>query len=203
MKTGLFLTSVCSLSAAASAWTPAATPTSTSSSRRSFLDQAAKLVPLVSVAVIGSSSPAFADDEPAVDAAVPVVTEAIPEVAEAVAAPEEATATETTTTTTAAYDENDFVARLKAQSDANRDKYKAEAQRPDKLSKRQFRSQYDRPSYIGVRNTHDENVRMVLKAELEQLVSDGKVTKSYESKVNKRSGEISDDYSKPIFVFVN
>ena len=90
MKTGLFLTSVCSLSAAASAWTPAATPTSTSSSRRSFLDQAAKLVPLVSVAVIGSSSPAFADDEPAVDAAVPVVTEAIPEVAEALAAPEEA-----------------------------------------------------------------------------------------------------------------
>ena len=190
MKTGLFLTSVCSLSAAASAWTPAA---SSSSSRRTFLDQAAKIVPLVVIA-----SPAFADDEAAAAApAAAVEGEAVVVVAEA---PEpEAPAPPAVP----AYDENDFVARLKAQSDANRDKYKADSQRSDKLSKRQFLSQYDRPSYVGVRNNDDANtVKMVLKAELDQLLADGKVKKSFESKVSKSSGEISDDYSKPIFVFV-
>lgn len=50
--TALFLSSFCTSTAVVSAWTP------TSSSRRSFIDQAAKLVPLVVVA-----SPAFAADD--------------------------------------------------------------------------------------------------------------------------------------------
>jgi hypothetical protein len=52
--TALFLSSFCTPTAVVSAWTPA----SSGSSRRSFIDQAAKLVPLVVVA-----SPALAADD--------------------------------------------------------------------------------------------------------------------------------------------
>ena len=53
-KTALFLSSFCTSATVVSAWTPA----SSGSSRRNFIDQAAKLVPLVVVA-----SPAFATDD--------------------------------------------------------------------------------------------------------------------------------------------
>ena len=214
MKTGIFLTSACSLGAAAHAWTTPATTTSASaasSSRRSFLDTAAKIVPLVLVA-----SPAFAEDEesPAAvsaevvsaevvsadaAAATPVVVDAA--ATEAAAAPE--SPPEISSNGEGNGDENEFIARLKARSEANKDKYKTMAERPDKLSKGQFLSQYDRPSYVGVHSPTNDSVTMVLKEDFEKLLSDGKVRKTYESKVNKKSGEISDDYSRPVFVYVN
>ena len=222
MKTGIFLTSACSLGAAAHAWTTPATTTSASaasSSRRSFLDTAAKIVPLVLVA-----SPAFAEDEEspaavsavsaevvsaevvsadaaAADAAAatPVVVDAA--ATEAAAAPE--SPPEISSNGEGNGDENEFIARLKARSEANKDKYKTMAERPDKLSKGQFLSQYDRPSYVGVHSPTNDSVTMVLKEDFEKLLSDGKVRKTYESKVNKKSGEISDDYSRPVFVYVN
>lgn len=140
------------------------------------------------------ASPAFADDE----AAAAVVAEAAPEAAPeaAAAAPEEAVAAAPSL-------EDDFISRLKAQSEANKDKYKAQAQMNDKLSKRQFLSQYDRPSYVGVHAADNQSVTMVLKAEFEQLLKDGKIVQKYESKVSKKSGELSDDFSKPIFVFTS
>mmetsp|Transcript_2741 Transcript_2741/g.7330 ORF Transcript_2741/g.7330 Transcript_2741/m.7330 type:complete len:187 (-) Transcript_2741:67-627(-) len=186
MKTGLFLTSLCTLNAATSAWTPASTSNAASTSRRGFLDQAALLVPLVAVA-----APAFADEEvaaaaPAAESEAVAPAEPEPEAAPAPAA-----------------DENEFIARLKAQSEANKDKYKAQSRMNDKLSKRQFASQYDRPSYVGVHTADNEAVKMVLKEQLDQLLADGKVKQTYESKVNKKSGEVSEDFSKPIFIFTN
>ncbi|OEU11260.1 hypothetical protein FRACYDRAFT_246373 [Fragilariopsis cylindrus CCMP1102] len=93
------------------------------------------------------------------------------------------------------------------QSEANAEKYKKESQRSDKLSKKQFLDQYKRPSYIGVRTSKDSKdasqSTMVLQSELDILLKDGKVVKSYESKASKKTGEISDDYAKPIYVFVN
>eukprot|EP00536_Pseudo-nitzschia_multiseries_P004561 jgi/Psemu1/10225/gm1.10225_g len=199
MKTGLFLTSLCSLNAATSAWTPAfstSTSNAASSSRRTFLDQAALIVPLVAVA-----APAFADEEVAAAAAAAAApAEAAPEPAAAVeAAPEP----EAAAPPAAAADENEFIARLKAQSEANKDKYKAQSRMSDKLSKRQFMSQYDRPSYVGIHTADNQSVKMVLKEELDQLLASGKVKQTYESKTNKKSGEVSEDFSKPIFIFTN
>mmetsp|Transcript_2768 Transcript_2768/g.6451 ORF Transcript_2768/g.6451 Transcript_2768/m.6451 type:complete len:182 (+) Transcript_2768:96-641(+) len=181
MKTGLFLASACTLGASTLAWTPQTS--STASSRRTFLDQAAKIVPLVVVA-----SPAFADDE------APVATEASAEAAPAEPEPEPVAVPS---------DENEFIARLKRQSEANKDKYKAQAQSNDKLSKRQFMSQYDRPSYVGIHASDNEKVTMVLKSEFDALLAEGKVVQKYESKVSKKTGEISDDYAKPIWVYTN
>ena len=179
------------------AWTPVS---SSSSSRRTFIDQAVKIVPLVAV-VVASPPFAFADEEAA---AVAVVAVSEPEPVAVVAAVEpEAVAAPVTPK----YESDDFIGRLKAQSEANAEKYKKESQRSDKLSKKQFLDQYKRPSYIGVRTSKDSKdasqSTMVLQSELDILLKDGKVVKSYESKASKKTGEISDDYAKPIYVFVN
>jgi hypothetical protein len=198
--TVLFLSSLaCASTAVVSAWTPASS--GSSSSRRTFIDQAVKIVPLVAIA-----SPVFAaDDDEAAAAAAAAVS--VTSESETVEAAVEAAPVPSDTTATPTYDSNDFIGRLKAQSDANADKYKRDAQRSDKLSKSQFIDQYKKPSYVGVRTSKDSmdasQSTMVLQSELDQLLSQGKVTKSYESKANKKSGEISDDYSKPIWVFVN
>lgn len=181
MKTGLFLASFFSFGAA-SAWTPASS-SSTASSRRYFLNTAAKVLPLVVVA-----APAFADEEAAAEAPA----------AEAVV--EEAPAAVTSTATTA---ENEFIARLKANSEAKKDIYKKMAESHDKLSNAQFSSQYGRPKYIGVHTANNDAVKMVLGEEFEELLASGKVVKAYESKVSKKTGEVSDDYSKPIFKYAN
>jgi hypothetical protein len=160
------------------------------------------------------ASPAFAEDE-AAPAAEAASAEAVASSDAAAAAPavDDAAATEAAAapaveesppeSSVGNGDENEFIARLKARSEANKDKYKAMAERPDKLSKDQFLSQYDRPSYVGVHSPTSDSVTMVLKEDFEKLLSDGKVRKTYESKVNKKSGEISDDYSRPVFVYVN
>ena len=41
---------------------------------------------------------------------------------------------------------------------------------------------------------------MVLRAELEGMLTSGEVVKTYEPRMNKE-GEVADDYSKPIFAF--
>lgn len=92
---------------------------------------------------------------------------------------------------------SDFVARLKAQSDANREKYKKQAQSSDKLSTRQFSSQYDRPSYVGVRKG-DATFEMITTSELEVLIAGDKVKKYYETTVDEKTGEENFDYSKGI-----
>jgi hypothetical protein len=160
-----FILPLASSAILSSAWTQS---TNTGASRRTFLDNAAKLVPLVAVA-----SPAFADDEPATSApdAAPV---------------EEA---------------NEFIARLKAQSEANKEAYNKKAQRGDKLSTGQFSSQYDRPSYVGVRKD-DGSFKMVLKEELKELLASGKAELTYETKIaNKKTGEVKDDLSKTVYAF--
>ena len=171
MKAGFFLASVCCLGAVASAWT-AAPATPSTASRRDFLGRAVKIVPLVVL-----PAPGLAEDEaPAPEA----VDEAVPP--------------------PPAGDDNDFVARLKAQSDAKREEYARAARSSDKLSRRQFSSQYERPSYVGVHAAGGGTVTMVLRAEIEGMLTSGEVVKTYEPRMNKE-GEVADDYSKPIFAF--
>ena len=202
--TALFLSSLActALTTPVVAWTPVSS-SSSSSSRRTFIDQAVKIVPLV--AVVASPAFAFADEEAA---AVVAVSEPEPVAVVAAVEPEIATeAVVAAATSTPKYESDDFIGRLKAQSEANAEKYKKESQRSDKLSKKQFLDQYKRPSYIGVRTSKDSKdasqSTMVLQSELDILLKDGKVVKSYESKASKKTGEISDDYAKPIYVFVN
>ena len=150
---------------------------------------------------ISSPTFAFAADEEAAAVAV-AVSEPEPVAVVAAVEPEVVAAP-----VTPKYESDDFIGRLKAQSEANAEKYKKESQRSDKLSKKQFLDQYKRPSYIGVRTSKDSKdasqSTMVLQSELDILLKDGKVVKSYESKASKKTGEISDDYAKPIYVFVN
>ena len=177
MKTGLYLTTLCSLGATTMAWSNA--PANSASSRRAFLDSAAKIVPLVVAA-----DAAFADDEAAADPVAAAVEEE--------AAP------------AAVSDENDLIATLKARSEANRAKNKKLSERGDKLSSKQFASQYDRPSFVGVHSASDaEKVTMYLKEDFDKMLTSGSVKQSYEQKVNKKTGEVSDDFSKPIYVFAN
>ncbi len=173
MKTGLILASLC---ATTSAWT-APTP---ASSRRKFLDTAAKIVPLV------IATEAFAEDEAAAPSE-PVVSEA-PAVEEPPPAPE-------------INNENEFIEKLLKRSAANKEKNDASVMARDKLSKRGFSSQYDRPSFVGVHYKDSDKVDMILKEEFDKMLANGKVKQTYESKVSKKTGEISDDYAKPIFVF--
>ena len=106
------------------------------------------------------SSPAFADGQDGGDAPPAVQQEAAPAPALAPSA-----------------DENEFIAKLKAQSDAKRDVYKKQAQSSDKLSLRQFSSQYERPSYVSVYSKGGTSYEMLLKQDVEMLERKGKVEK--------------------------
>jgi len=100
-------------------------------------------------------------------------------------------------------DENEFIATLKARSIANKEKNKKLSERTDKLSVNAFRSQYNRPSFVGVRDPDQtDRVTMVLKEDFDKMFADGKVRQTYESKISKKTGELSDDYTRPIFVYV-
>ena len=110
------------------------------------------------------------------------------------------------TTSTAGDDDaaNEFIAKLKAKSDAKREEYLQQAQRPDKLSGRQFKSQYDRPSYVGVRHDEDGSgrVEMLLRSEVDKLMASGKIDQQYDTIVNEKTGETKPDYKKgKIYVF--
>ncbi|KAL3939531.1 MAG: hypothetical protein SGBAC_005762 [Bacillariaceae sp.] len=164
----LFLLLVSSLLASAVVgWS--ATPANQGASRRSFLDTAAKVVPLVALSV-----PAFADEE-----AAPSEPETTPE-----PTPEPTPAPST--------EKNEFIARLKKQSDANKEMYTQQAIRSDKLSNGQFSSQYQRSSYVGVRRSNG-SYEMVTPGELDELVKSGKVEVAY--------GKVKDDLSKKVYAF--
>jgi len=211
----LFSSYVCT-SMIVSAWTTTTTTTTTNSSvqssRRLFFKQTVtKFVPFVAITAI---TPAFADElygEPTTEPArtKQVVTPVEPIVRIYTNGTVQVITDSTNTPVPVPPNSNDFIARLKAQSDANAEKYKKDAQRSDKLSIKQFKDQYKKPTYIGIRSGGNGDASdasksaMVLPTELEQLLKVGKVIKSYESKTNKKSGEISDDYAKPIYVFVN
>ena len=96
---------------------------------------------------------------------------------------------------------NEFIEKLLKRSAANKEKNDASVMARDKLSKRGFSSQYDRPSFVGVHYKDSDKVDMILKEEFDKMLANGKVKQTYESKVSKKTGEISDDYAKPIFVF--
>ena len=136
-------------------------PTTSTSNRRDFLLKELSKPAVAAAFIAGSTSftsPAFADDEE--EAAAPSAPEPAP---------------------TPAVDdsENDFIAKLKAQSDAKRDIYKKQAQSNDKLSTRQFASQYDRPTYIGVYTASTGNVDMLLEKDVQALILKGKVEKRF------------------------
>ena len=143
-----------------SAWSiPTTTTTAATSNRRDFLLKELSKPAVAAAFIAGSisfASPAFADDE---------------EEAAAPSAPEPAPAVDDS--------ENDFIAKLKAQSDAKRDIYKKQAQSNDKLSTRQFASQYDRPTYIGVYTASTGNVDMLLEKDVQNLILKGKVEKRF------------------------
>lgn len=208
MKNGLFFTSLCSLGVASSAWTipssSTSTSTSTSSSRRNFLDQATKVVPLV---IVGAPLVAVAEDEIVVAPPAQSEASAAPVVESSAAAEAPAVVPafveEEPAPLPAPVEENQFIARLKAQSEANREKNKALAERSDKLSFSHFQDNYDRPSYVGVYHRDTGKVTMVLKDEFQGMMANGQVVKTYQSKVSKKTGEISDDYAQPIYVYAN
>ena len=138
-------------------------PTTSTSNRRDFLLKELSKPAVAAAFIAGSTSfasPAFADDEE--EAAAPSVSEPEPTPAPAVDD-----------------SENDFIAKLKAQSDAKRDIYKKQAQSNDKLSTRQFASQYDRPTYIGVYTASTGNVEMLLEKDVQALILKGKVEKLF------------------------
>jgi hypothetical protein len=101
---------------------------------------------------------------------------------------------------------NEFIARLKSQSEANKAANKLQAQSASKLSSQKFASQYERPKYIGVRRG-DGSFQMVTPSELDALMAQGKVEKTFETKINKKTGEKRtgvNDYSKgESYAFVN
>lgn len=91
-------------------------------------------------------------------------------------------------------EENEFIQELKARSAANKEKYKKESMRSDKLSTGQFRSQYDRPRFTGLRK-NDGSVQMVSDEDLEMLEKSGRVQVEYEIGLTK-DGQEYIDYSK-------
>lgn len=96
---------------------------------------------------------------------------------------------------------NEFVRELRARSEANRERNLKKAQRPDKLSPEQFLGQYDKPKFVGI-HRKDGTLKMVSPAELEELVSAGKVRVENEVGVT-RDGKEYVNYSKNFNVFVD
>lgn len=102
-------------------------------------------------------------------------------------------------------DNNEFVARLRAQSEANKDAYRKQSIRTDKLSPDAFNAQYTRPKYVGVRRElHDPgSVTMVTRDELDALVQAGRVEQKYTVTIDERTGEARPDYAQgKLYVFV-
>lgn len=206
-----------------------ATAVATTSSRRAFIDTASKLVPLVLL----TPSAVAEDEDAAAPASAPAPTPPAQSVAdynvgsislddergppppprEAVEYsvgkldlgddPASVEEEESPPAPGEPLDENEFIATLKARSIANKEKNKKLSERADKLSVNAFQSQYDRPSFIGVRDPDQiDRITMVLKEDFDELFADGKIRQTYESKMSKKTGEVSDDYMRPIFVYV-
>lgn len=95
---------------------------------------------------------------------------------------------------------NDFIQALQARSVANRDQYLKESTRADKLSTQQFKGQYKKPKYVGVRKS-DGSFDMLTPTEIEALEKSGEIKMEYGIGKNRDGSEYV-DYSKRIMVFV-
>jgi hypothetical protein len=95
---------------------------------------------------------------------------------------------------------NDFIQMLKARSDANRNANAKEATRKDKLSFSDFRDQYQKPSFKGVRQPNGD-IKMYLLEELEALQVAGKIKVENGVKYDKK-GNAKADYSQQVYVLV-
>jgi hypothetical protein len=89
---------------------------------------------------------------------------------------------------------------LKARSDANRNANAKEATRKDKLSFSDFRDQYQKPSFKGVRQPNGD-IKMYLLEELEALQVAGKIKVENGVKYDKK-GNAKADYSQQVYVLV-
>lgn len=97
---------------------------------------------------------------------------------------------------------NELIRELQARSAANKEKYKKEAQRADKLSTKQFKSQYDRPKFVGVRKA-DGTVKMVSPEELETLLGTGRVREETGVAKKNRDGKEYMDYRIKVYILVD
>eukprot|EP00588_Corethron_pennatum_P009400 CAMPEP_0194278742 /NCGR_PEP_ID=MMETSP0169-20130528/12008_1 /TAXON_ID=218684 /ORGANISM="Corethron pennatum, Strain L29A3" /LENGTH=215 /DNA_ID=CAMNT_0039023001 /DNA_START=73 /DNA_END=720 /DNA_ORIENTATION=- len=97
---------------------------------------------------------------------------------------------------------NELIRELQARSAANKEKYQKEAQRADKLSTKQFKSQYDRPKFVGVRKA-DGTVKMVSPEELESLLGTGGVRVETGVAKKTRDGKEYMDYRIKVYVLVD
>lgn len=98
-------------------------------------------------------------------------------------------------------EENEFIKELQARSAANKERYKQEAARADKLSSDQFSAQYKKRSYTGVR-TSDGSTKMFLAEEVEELEKAGRIKVEYEIGLT-RDGKEFVDRSKRILVLID
>jgi len=98
-------------------------------------------------------------------------------------------------------EENEFIKELQARSASNKERYKQEATRTDKLSPNQFRDQYKKRSYTGVR-TSDGSTKMFLAEEVEELEKAGRIKIDYEIGLTKDGTEFV-DRSKRILVLID
>jgi hypothetical protein len=96
---------------------------------------------------------------------------------------------------------NEFIQMLKARSDANRDANAKEATRNDKLSFSNFRDQYHKPSFKGVRQPNTGEIKMVILEEFEALQAAGKIKVESGVKYDKK-GNAKADYSQQVYVLV-
>jgi len=92
---------------------------------------------------------------------------------------------------------NEFIQELQARSDAKRDLYKKQSM--DKLSPQQFKDQYKRPKFFGVRTSG--GIRMFDEKDFQNLLKEDKILVDYE-RGTKRDGSEFIDRSKQFYVLV-
>ena len=153
-------------------------PPSSNTSRRYLFEQVASIV--VTSSLLGGSRMSHADDN--------------------VNTPTGVLGCTTPQGQCAASEENEFIRRLQAQSQAKRAEYEQQSLDMEKLSYQQFQSQYQRPKYIGIRRL-DGSFQMATPAELEEFIKEGSAEVQYGTKILKKTGEEAVDYSKRVYIF--
>ena len=99
-------------------------------------------------------------------------------------------------------EDNEFIELLKARSEAKRDIYLKEAQRSDKLSTSQFKSQLGKPRYVGVYVNKDDpsSSKMVLAETFEKMLANEQIIVEYAVAYDKDGNEFV-DYAKKTYIF--
>lgn len=100
---------------------------------------------------------------------------------------------------------NDFIQKLKAQSDAKRSEYDAAATTGSagfkKLNTAKFSAQYDRPKFVGVKRK-DGTYKMINPEEVEELQKAGMIVVEYDTILNSLGQEVPNYKKGPIPQFV-